>query len=81
VEGLGAKAAEGELRDVESLTSGMQGCSTVYHCAASAKLWGDWEKDFVEVNIEVSFLPNAPFLCLLPPCSPTFLPSREQKTC
>jgi len=52
VESLGARAVEGSLEDnVETLAKGMAGCGLVFHCAASVKLWGDWERDFVSVNI------------------------------
>ncbi|MDZ7688936.1 MAG: NAD-dependent epimerase/dehydratase family protein [Halobacteriales archaeon] len=50
VEACGATAVRGDLGDVEAMSSGMEGCDTVFHLAAKADRWGARE-EFVEVNV------------------------------
>jgi len=50
VEACGATAVRGDLGDVEEMSSGMEGCDTVFHLAAKADQWGPHE-EFVEVNV------------------------------
>lgn len=50
VEACGATAVRGDLGDVESMVSGMEGCDTVFHLAAKADRWGSRE-EFVKVNV------------------------------
>ena len=43
LDGLGADLVVGDLGDVQSLKLAVQGVERVYHCAALASDWADWE--------------------------------------
>ena len=43
LESLGVELVYGDLNDVQSLRTATQGIERVYHCAALASDWGDWE--------------------------------------
>lgn len=47
----GAELAEGALEDEASLTSALQGVTTVFHCAGLATDWAPWA-DFLRVNVD-----------------------------
>lgn len=44
VEGLGARAIQGDLQFIESLRSRLEEFDVVVHCAAPVKFWGPWEE-------------------------------------
>ncbi len=47
---LGATCVRGNIQDVEALTKACQGIDVVFHVAAKAGLWGDWDA-FYDVNV------------------------------
>ncbi|WP_439573783.1 NAD-dependent epimerase/dehydratase family protein [Phreatobacter sp.] len=51
VQAAGATAVLGDLDDPNSLKSGMEGCSVVFHVAAHFKLWGS-RASFDRANVE-----------------------------
>ena len=51
LESLGVELAHGDLGDVQFLKTVAQGVERVYHCAALAADWGDWET-FRAVNVD-----------------------------
>ncbi len=51
IEGLACEAAQGDLRDPESLQRGLRGCRTVYHVAADYRLWARDTKDIYDNNV------------------------------
>ncbi|MCL6258136.1 NAD-dependent epimerase/dehydratase family protein [Aquiflexum sp. TKW24L] len=42
----------GDLMDIGSIQKGMQGCDTVFHVAALARVWTKDRNDFYKVNLE-----------------------------
>jgi nucleoside-diphosphate-sugar epimerase len=51
VEEAGAKAVRGDLRSVEAMRAGAEGCELAFHAAASVTQWGPWE-EFVGSNVD-----------------------------
>jgi nucleoside-diphosphate-sugar epimerase len=47
---LGVRIVRGDLRDAEAVRDACRGVDLVYHVAAKAGLWGDWD-DFHSVNV------------------------------
>ncbi|NTV92452.1 MAG: SDR family NAD(P)-dependent oxidoreductase [Chlorobiaceae bacterium] len=48
---LGVEVVEGDLRDRDAVKRAVKGCNLVFHAAALASDWGDWE-EFRAVNVE-----------------------------
>jgi nucleoside-diphosphate-sugar epimerase len=43
LESLGVELTYGDLKDIQSLRTAAKGVERIYHCAALAADWGDWE--------------------------------------
>ncbi len=52
LDGLGCEPAPGDLRNPESLTRGMAGCSAVFHVAADYRLWSRDPQELYRSNVE-----------------------------
>jgi len=52
LDGLDIEIAEGDLTDIESLRSGMDGCGRVYHTAAEYTLWSPEPGRLYATNVE-----------------------------
>lgn len=50
VEEVGAVCLQGDIRDVDFLKSAFAGADTVFHVAAKAGVWGDWQ-DYFGINV------------------------------
>ncbi len=50
VEEVGAVCLKGDIRDLEFLKSAFAGADTVFHVAAKAGVWGDWQ-DYFSINV------------------------------
>jgi dihydroflavonol-4-reductase len=50
--GLDVERVEGDLRDVDSLRRGVQGCDVVYHCAADYRLYVPDPQAMYDSNVE-----------------------------
>ncbi len=49
-EEVGAVCLQGDIRDVDFLKSAFVGADTVFHVAAKAGIWGDWQ-DYFGINV------------------------------
>ena len=52
LDGLPVEQVKGDVRDRQSVHSGMSGCRWVFHLAALYSYWGHRWKDFYETNVE-----------------------------
>lgn len=52
LDGLAVEQVVGDLRDAESLRSGMRGCDTVYHVAADYRLWSRDPQELYRSNVD-----------------------------
>jgi len=52
IDGLDVEIAYGDLRDVESLRSALDGCNILYHIAAYYSLWNRDRKIIYEINVD-----------------------------
>lgn len=50
LEKIGAHLIQGDIRDLGAITTACKGIDTVFHVAAKAGLWGDWD-GFYNVNV------------------------------
>ncbi|TFG67299.1 MAG: NAD-dependent epimerase/dehydratase family protein [Anaerolineales bacterium] len=50
LEKKGARLIQGDIQDLDAITQACQRIDTVFHVAAKAGLWGDWD-DFYGVNV------------------------------
>jgi nucleoside-diphosphate-sugar epimerase len=50
VEETGAVCLQGDIRDLQFLKSAFAGADTVFHVAAKAGVWGDWQ-DYFSINV------------------------------
>ena len=52
IDDLAAERVIGDLRDVESLKRGMEGCEYVFHVAADYRLWAVNGQELYDSNVE-----------------------------
>ncbi len=52
LEGRPVEAVEGDLRDRDSLARALDGCETLFHCAADYRLWAPRPEELYASNVE-----------------------------
>jgi dihydroflavonol-4-reductase len=52
IDGLDLEIVHGELRDLDSLRSALQGCESLYHAAAYYSLWDNDKQLIYDINVE-----------------------------